>query len=97
MLFGQKNLHRVAFVDQVDGVGLVFAVEGEVAAEQLIGDNSDGPHIDGLVVAATLKQLRRLIVQSAGHGGHFDFVGAGLFSHAFLELGGCVKIDQLER
>lgn len=46
----------------------VFTAEGRVAAQQRVGDDAHGPHVDGLAVALAVHNFRGGVAKRAGHG-----------------------------
>ena len=55
-----------AFLDEILQC---LGTEGRVAAEQRVGDDAQGPHVDGLAVAALQHDLGGGVAEGAGHGG----------------------------
>jgi len=68
----EDNATVLALLNQVCEV---LGSEGRVTAEESVGDDTHGPHIDGLAVALLQHDLRRRISEGASHGGQHLVLG----------------------
>ena len=51
-----------------DQIGQVLAAEGRVTAEKSVGDDTEGPHVDGLAMSLLEHDLRCCVAKRASHG-----------------------------
>ena len=64
------NVEALTFEDLSKEVCIIFIVEGRVAAEQDVGDDSNAPDIHSLAVWLLCQHLRGHIAGGATGGGH---------------------------
>jgi hypothetical protein len=84
----------------VDEVLEILGAEGRVSAEERVGDDAEGPHVDRLSVALLQHHFGRRISKGAGHGGEnlvlgVQHLGDAKVGEDEIRVGGLGEIEQV--